>query len=64
MTQEARAEQLEELGFRTTLLSRPAQPTSAANGLLLMIFTSAGAVVLLLCMGILKKRKLDRREDD
>ena len=62
VSQEERAEQLEELGFHTTLSDASQLPKETANGLLLMYLTAGGTLILLACMGLLKKRKLDRKE--
>ena len=63
VSQEIVAEKLEEMGFRTALVSRTAPVKETANGLFLIILTGFASVLLLVAMGLLKNRKLDKKQE-
>ena len=59
VTQEECAEQLEELGFHSTLSTRVAPAEEQANGLGLMFLISAGMASLLWMMARIRKNRFD-----
>lgn len=63
VSQEERSKELEKKGFKTTLSAGSKIPEEEASGLLLMYLTAAVSVVLLICMAVLKKKKLDKKPD-
>ncbi|NCB62114.1 MAG: hypothetical protein EOM52_00620 [Clostridia bacterium] len=62
ITQEERSEELEKLGFTTSLMADRTESKTAASGMTLMLLVSGGIAVLLCCMILLKKRRLDGEE--
>ena len=62
VSQEERAEQLEELGFHTTLSTRITPAEEHANGLWLMLLVAVAMVALLSTMATIRRRRFDEPE--
>ena len=62
VSQEERAEELARLGYHTALSGSGQAPKETASGLALMYLVTGGTVVMLVCMTLLKRRKLDDKE--
>lgn len=61
VTQEERATQLEEIGFKTSLLQQKQPTETEANGIMLIILTSCGIMVMLAGMMLIRRTKVDNR---
>ena len=59
VTQNERAEQLEDMGFHTTLSTRVTPVEEQASGIRLMLLLSIGVVVLLGAMAMIRRRRFD-----
>ena len=62
VTQNERAEQLEEMGFHTTLSTRVTPAEEQASGIRLMILLSVGVAILLGAMATIRRRRFDEEE--
>ena len=62
VTQDERAERLEELGFHTTLSTRLTPAEEQTSGVRLMVVLSASVAVLLGAMATIRRRRFDEPE--